>query len=227
MRTIDLNSDVGELSPHEPQILPLLTSVNIACGGHAGDESSMAAAIQQALKFGVRIAAHPSYPDRADFGRSTSQLSRADLLHTISNQTGDLIAIAGDLGAKVEYIKAHGALYNDASISQEIASAIFEVAKDRGLRVMTIADSPMAIMEPELVIREGFIDRRYVSKTALMPRNQPGALLSKPSEAAEQALSLAPHVDSLCVHSDTPNAVEILRTARAALIDAGYEIRAT
>lgn len=228
MSAIDLNADLGEDEGIQlgESLHDLITSANIACGGHAGDESTMRRVVRAALEREVRIGAHPSYPDRENFGRVSMKIDSQELRDSLAGQVERLISVASSEAARVEYLKPHGALYNDAANSKEIAEVIFDVASDFSLRVMALARSSMVGMHPDQVILEGFIDRSYRDDGTLVPRSEPGALITDPEAAAAQALRLAPSADSLCVHSDTPNAPMILRAAREALIREGYTISA-
>lgn len=213
-RAIDLNVDIGEGLRIETDValLDLVTSANIACGGHAGDREIMERTSRAALARGVRIGAHPSYPDRANFGRVTVEMPLTELMEEVTGQVQALVDIT-----PIAYMKPHGALYNDAVANRELAKAL----SDLGWPLMLLDGSPYA------AISEGFVDRAYRDDGRLVPRTEPGALITDLSLAADQAVSLAAKVDSLCVHSDTPGAIEILSAARRALEAAGYEISAT
>ena len=218
MPHIDLNSDIGEGLPEETdlEILRLVTSANVACGGHAGDLSTMRRTAEACVRLGVRIGAHPSYPNREDFGRVSIPMAAAELFRSAIDQVGTLSSIAKEAGGRVEYIKPHGALYHDRESSPEVSEVVEEAARKFALPLMGMSGS----------IKEGFIDRRYLDDGTLAPRSLPDALITDPDVAGDQALALAPAVDSLCVHSDTPNAAELLRAARRRLMGAGYRISA-
>ena len=221
---VDLNADVGEGVPEvDESLLKLVTSASVACGGHAGDSKTMRSTVRTALTNQVRIGAHPSYPDREGFGRTSLSIPPDDLVRSLTGQIGDLIEAAALEGGNVEYIKPHGALYHDASRS-EISAALVSVAGHFTLPLMVMAGSPLEVLVP--CIREGFIDRSYDEDGGLLPRSEARAILSDPAVAARQALTLAPTVDSLCVHSDTPHAREFLEAARRALQSEGYQILA-
>jgi UPF0271 protein len=224
-RSIDLNADVGEgLDGVDSALLDLVTSASIACGGHAGDLESMSASCRSAAERGIRIGAHPSYPDPENFGRVTMTMSPEGLREEVYRQAQDLIAVAAGQLATVSYVKPHGALYNDIRRIHEAANAVFGAALDLKLPVMLL---PEVRFPPSItIITEGFIDRGYMPDGSLIPRSESEALITEPQRAAQQALSLAGGVESLCVHSDTPNAPELMAAARSALIDAGYEITA-
>lgn len=227
MPKIDLNSDLGEgIADHSDlELLDLITSANVACGGHAGDEATMTKTVREAKARGVRIGAHPSYPDRANFGRRGLPMGIAAIRVSVEDQVRTLMKIAEEEEVPVIYIKPHGALYHDASFDSDLASVVLSVAKQMGLKTMLLAGSPTADRETA-VIREGFLDRGYMPDGSLVPRNESGALLTDPEEVRQQALLIAPRVDSLCIHSDTPNAVTLLKHAVDALENEGYEITA-
>lgn len=227
LRAVDLNADLGEGSPNDTELVPLISSASVACGGHTGDRGSMRRMVIRAIEHSIRIGAHPSYPDREGFGRSHIDMSEADLERSLTEQVQSLIEVVVALGAEVAYIKPHGALYNEAAANRSpAAGAVIRVAKHFGLPLMALAGSPITKTSAPGFISEGFIDRGYSQDGTLLPRDHPGALISGPAQAAAQALALAPTVDSLCVHSDSPNAVAIAFAARSALVDNGYTIGA-
>ncbi len=231
-RAIDINADVGE-GPGEEPLYPFITSANVACGGHAGDEASMRDAVRLALRFGVAIGAHPSYPDRAGFGRSSFNLPLDELARAVEGQTSALVAAAASLGAPVSHVKPHGALYNDAARNSDAALAIARgvAAVSTGLTLVGLAGSSMLDVWLEqgfAVAAEGFADRAYASDGSLVPRGAPDALLDDPAAAATQALRLAEsgRCDTICVHADTPGAALILAAVRRGLEEAGFTLRA-
>jgi UPF0271 protein len=227
---IDLSADLAEGAAGEDEIWPLVTSANVACGGHTGDLASMTHAATMAARFGVRVGAHPSYPDREDFGRRSMQLAPEDLRASLVAQIESLRAIAA-----VYFVKAHGALYNDAHRDTALARLLAEVVRsiDPSLAIVC-ADRSASATEARVaglrVIREAFADRRYEPDGALMSRQLPGSLLTV-AEAAFQAKLLASEgtvvtrdgsrlslpFDTLCVHADMEHAVERLRAVRTAL----------
>lgn len=184
----------------------------------------MLTAVRLCIEGGIRIGAHPSYPDREGFGRMSMAMEPAELVAEITTQVQALQQVALAEGAAVAYIKPHGALYNDAVRVPAIAAVIGEAAANLGVPLMCLAGSPLAAGEG--AIGEGFIDRGYMPDGTLILRGQLGASITDPDEAAAQALRLAPMVDSLCVHSDTPGASALMVAARRALEDAGYVIGA-
>jgi UPF0271 protein len=218
---IDLNADVGEGADDvDEALMSLVTSVSIACGGHAGDVASMKKAGDAATARGIRIGAHPSYLDRENFGRVSIAMGPETLRAEIVRQVRSLI----DVTATVSYVKPHGALYNDVPRLPNVATAVFQAVEELRLPLMLMAD--VATPDSVEVISEGFIDRGYTPDGLLVPRSQAGALITDPAQTIEQALRLAQKVDSLCVHSDTPGAALLMAEARRALTDAGYEITA-
>jgi UPF0271 protein len=228
-KRIDLNADVGEGLPIEQEraLLQFVTSASIACGFHAGSAATMRRTLALADELGVRTGAHPSYPDRENFGRVSMRMRPGPLLDCIGEQVSMLQEAALESGQKISYVKPHGALYHDAAVDEEVARAIATVCGLLGLPMMLLAGSPTLGLLPgdaPPVIAEGFLDRAYTPEGTLMPRNEPGALITDPSAAVEQALRLAPSVDSLCVHSDSPSAPDLAQAARTALEAAGYEI---
>lgn len=226
---IDLNADVGEgvASDVETQILNVVTSASIACGGHAGDARTMSKTATECLALGVRIGAHPAYPDRDGFGRTTMLVEHGVLKDSVRAQVEQLMSIAEGLGASVRYIKPHGALYHDAANDPEVAAVMLEIARDLGVDLMCLAGSPIqALAHKETVgfISEGFADRTYSENGQLLARSQPGAVIFEPKEAAQQAVALAKTVDSLCIHSDTPNAPQIALAVRTQLVNGGWVV---
>lgn len=233
-RRIDLNADVGEGLPLEVDrsLMEVVTSANVACGGHAGDPATMRRTLEAARELGVRVGAHPSYPDREGFGRRPMDLPPPALRRSIGQQVSTLCDAAAVAGVEVAYLKPHGALYNEAAADFELMALLLDIGHDLGLPLMLLA----AAVEREIrhgdarslplltPIREGFLDRGYAEDGSLVPRDRPGALISDPEVAARQALVLAPSVDSLCVHSDSPSALALAKSARAALETAGYEV---
>ena len=223
---IDLNCDMGELvdSAHEAALMEHITSANIACGGHAGDESTMERTARLAMERGVRIGAHPGYPDRANFGRLEIDLTPEAIADTVHEQIARLDTVVRRLGGQIVHVKPHGALYNVAVKNTAVAEAIAQgVARwDPRVPIFGLAGSPMLDVWRGMgmkVAGEGFADRRYESDGTLRSRKLPGALITDPKEAATQALRLAREgkAQTICVHGDTPGAVEILRACKDAL----------
>ena len=233
---IDLNSDLGEGAAHDNEILDLVSSANIACGFHAGDPFSMFLTIQAALERGVSLGAHPSFPDRENFGRSEMDLSPAELYATLTYQIGAFHALARAAGGWTNHVKPHGALYNmavrDRGMADVIGNALLAV--DPGLILFAPVGSQLALAATELGIRtasEVFADRNYLADGSLVPRSDPRAFVHDPVEAAERIIRIvdeqkvraidgtdvAISADTVCVHGDNPNAVEFVRRLRERL----------
>jgi 5-oxoprolinase (ATP-hydrolysing) subunit A len=223
---IDLSADLGEGAPGENELWPLITSANVACGGHTGDEHSMRHAAERAHEFGVTLGAHPSYPDRANFGRVSLSMDAHALRDSLRAQLAALAQFA-----PLHHVKPHGALYNDAHHDRALAEVIIDAIG--GLAIVCSDTSQMAAAaraRGNRVIREAFADRRYEADGSLMSRKLAGSLLSI-DEAAEQASMLAREgsviardgsririaFDTICIHADMEGAVERLRAIRRAL----------
>jgi 5-oxoprolinase (ATP-hydrolysing) subunit A len=231
MPLVDLNVDLGEL-PEEPrELYALATVVNIACGGHAGDKASMARALSFAMARGTKVAAHPSYPDRKGFGRFSVSMPAEELAVAIEEQCRELQGIARRLGYNVTIVKPHGALYHDASADPRLAAALLDGAQ-RGLgeKALTLVGPPEGALFDEThrrglrYAREGFADRAYREGGRLVPRSEPGALITELGAAVRQAVALTAtgRIETICVHSDTPGAVAIASAVRDALLQNGY-----
>ena len=232
MPTVELNIDLGELPGEPAELFGLATTVNLACGGHAGDKASMARALSFAMARGTKVAAHPSYPDREGFGRTSVAMDPAAIGAAVEAQCAALQALARRLGFPVGMVKPHGALYHDAAGSPAIAAAVIEGAA-RGLAVdlkaLTVIGPPRGALLYEALrrgaryAREGFADRAYRPDGTLVPRSEAGALLTSPEACARQAMGLASAglIETLCVHGDSEGAVEIASRVRDALAGAG------
>ncbi len=237
MKSIDLNCDMGEVPEAiadgtQEALMASITSVNIACGGHAGDESSMETTILQALRHGLAVGAHPGYPDRANFGRVELEMTPADILEFVYAQVDAFSRIAAKCGAAITHVKPHGALYNQAVKGGWIAEAIARgVARCRQDVVLVgLAGSPMLQVFRSAgfaVAAEAFADRRYEPDGTLRSRKLEGALIEDPEIAAAQALDMVAQgkVQTICIHGDTPGSVRIAASVAAKLRAAGVELR--
>ncbi len=247
-RTIDLNADVGEATDAsgidvERTLLALVTTAHIACGGHAGDDDSMAATVDTALEHSVRIGAHPSYPDRDGFGRRPVTIDRGELRAALHGQLRALARVARSAGTTVDSVKAHGMLYEEVAKGGVVYETFRDAVRDTyGEGASMVLPSgcralAMAMRDGVVVDEEGFCDRAYRPDGGLVDRKTAGALLVDPREAAAQALSLAKGavvavdgsvltlwVDTLCVHCDSPGAVTIATMVRQALAGAGIDL---
>jgi UPF0271 protein len=220
-----LDIDLGEL-PDEPEALYACAHLaNIACGGHAGDVASMRRAVALCIAHGTRVGAHPSYPDRAGFGRRPMEMAAADLKASVAEQCARLRDVAREARVALAYVKAHGALYHAARTDVGIAGALLEGAIDALGSGITVVGPPagellaLATRAGVRYAREGFADRATRPDGTLVPRGEPGALVTDPAEAARRALELAAAggFDAICCHGDTPGAVAIARAVRDAL----------
>lgn len=235
MVTVDLNVDLGESaqrweSGEDPPLLEIATSANVCCGAYAGDAALIEATCRAAVEHGVAIGAQVGYRDREGFGRRDIDLPPRDLTAEVLRQVEDLQAIADRVGGTVSYLKPHGALYHRISHDPAQAAAIIEALLELPLPLPLLAmphSRALALArEADLPTRtEGFADRAYTPTGGLVPRSEPGAVLHDPAEAIAQARRLTQDVDSLCVHSDSPGAVDLLRKVRAALEADGVDIR--
>ena len=236
MAHIDLNSDVGEgfgawSGGPDELLAPLLTSVNVACGFHAGDPSTIRRTCALAVEHHCVIGAQVSYPDLVGFGRRFMEMQPDELTDAVVYQLGALDGFAGLFGNVVQYVKPHGALYNaivhHAAQADAVAAAVQQYDSD--LPVLGLPGSAIEAACARLGLRfvkEGFADRAYTSEGTLVPRTQHGALLLEPHLAAAQAVRLAEQgVESICIHSDTPGAADLLVAVVEALVAAGWEPR--
>jgi len=249
MKSIDMNCDMGEMPEHisdgtQEALMRSITSVNIACGGHAGDEQTMATTIQQALRHKLAIGAHPGYADRANFGRLELNLSPEEVADSIYAQVRALAEVAARYHANITHVKPHGALYNQAVHNAQLARAIASgVARwSQQVVLVGLAGSPMLDVFDDAgfpIAAEAFADRRYEPNGTLRSRKHPDALIHDPAEAAQQALTIVQgkvvardgsevpmHADTLCIHSDTPGSPQIAAQVAKALRDAGVQLRA-
>ncbi len=231
--TIDLNSDLGEGGPNDEALLDVVTSANVACGFHAGDPATMRRTVELALKKGVAIGAHPGFRDPEHFGRREMRLDPEDAFDLALHQIGALQAIARARGARVRHVKPHGALYTmaarDSALAQALARAVR--AADPQLLFVGLAGSEMIRAARGLgleAVEEVFADRGYRPDGSLVPRGEPGALVEDPDEAARRGVAMAKEgrARTICVHGDTPGALEMARALRAALEREGVEVRA-
>ncbi len=250
MKSIDLNCDMGEMPEAivdgtQQSLMPFLTSVNIACGGHAGNEEMMAATIQQALPWKLAIGAHPGYVDRANFGRLELDIMPEAVSDSVFLQVQALAKVAASFDLRLAHVKPHGEMYNQAVHNRLLAAAIAKgVARwSRGVVLVGLAGSPMLEVFREAgfaVAAEAFADRRYEADGTLRSRKFADALILDPAEAARQALRLATdgsvvarvgsevavNAQTICIHSDTPGAAQIAAAVAGCLREAGVVLHA-
>jgi UPF0271 protein len=249
-RAIDLNADAGESfgswrMGRDEELFPLVSSVNIACGFHAGDPATMIRSVRLAQGAGTAIGAHPGHPDRVGFGRRElgldAEQAHADTLY----QIGALAGIVRSQGGALHHVKPHGALYlqmlRDEGLARAVAAAVR--AFDRQLPLLVLAGSPMqrfAEAEGARTVREAFPDRGYLADGLLAPRSMSGSLIRDPAQAAARAVAMATggpvaavdggevvlEPQTLCIHGDNPESVEIARAVRQALESAGVTVEA-
>jgi len=238
--TIDFNCDLGEGAPHDAAVMPLVTSANIACGGHAGDEATMAATVALARLYGVAIGAHPGHADREHFGRRRLAITPEAAAALVVEQVSRLADVAD---AAPRHVKLHGGLYHqvahDAPLARAVAAAI--AAGWPRMVLVAPAGSPLVAVGRAAGLRvaeEAFVDRAYAADGSLVPRSEPGAIVADPRRAAERAVRLATRgeveaidgsvlrlrADTLCLHGDGPDPAGFAGAVREALAEAGLAV---
>lgn len=250
MISVDLNCDMGEAFGPWPmgndrELMPLISSTNIACGFHAGDPTTMRNTVDLALEHKVSIGAHPGYPDLQGFGRRNMAMKAEEVFDLIQYQVSALKGICESRGGKLHHVKPHGALYNQAAKDRGLAAAIAAAAKaiDPRLILYGLSGSCLLSEGEEIGLRtasEAFADRTYQNDGSLTPRSQPDALITEAVEAAQQAVAMVRdraisasdgtkvmiQADTICIHGDSVNAVEFARAINAALAAQGIRISA-
>lgn len=229
MTTIDLNCDMGEGGGFDGQLMPIVSTCNIACGGHYGDDETISKSVDLALNEGVKIGAHPAYPDKANFGRQPVDISLSALQENLIGQIKQIKTISENAGAKLHHVKPHGFLYNEIVHDGEKAQLVIEVVKK-------IDDSLILFVPPQSLVeelardqlrtwREGFADRNYNADFSLVSREESNAVLTEKNQVLDRVLSVARNgkiesaegailsadFDTICLHSDTGNSVEIAK----------------
>ena len=241
---IDINCDLGEGIGPDSDLMPLITSCNIACGGHAGSADSIRKTAELALKYRVKIGAHPSYPDMENFGRKTMDLSPGELKSSIESQLHTMMKILDDMDADLHHIKAHGALYNDIAKDEEKASTYLEALEPFREQVVVFAPfksavARMATMAGFTIWYEAFADRMYNDDLTLVSRGDPGAVITDPEDVADHVVrmvneetvltisgkSLPIEAQTYCVHGDNPNALEIINYLSRTLPARNIEVK--
>jgi UPF0271 protein len=248
--SIDLNCDMGESfgawkMGHDEEILPYVSSANIACGYHAGDPATMRATVAAAIRHGVALGAHPGLPDLVGFGRRAMEFSPENAYDIVVVLVGALAAVAASQGGRLHHVKAHGALYNMASKDRRLAEAIAKAVHDvdASLVLYALASSAQAAVAKELglaVAEEVFADRSYQDDGSLTSRLQPNAMIEDPDVSIRQVLrmiienkvatlqgaDIAVRADTLCIHGDQPGAVVFAKAIRSALKEHDIVVRA-
>jgi UPF0271 protein len=242
-RTVDLNADMGEAQGDDATLVGLVTSANVACGFHAGDPMTMRATVHAAVRAGVAIGAHPGYPDRQGFGRRDLAATPAEITADVLYQIGALQAVCHAALTRVRYVKPHGALYNRAAKDAAAARAIADAVRlsDPSLVLLCLAGSLMIDVARDAGVataEEAFADRAYAADGSLVSRAIPGSVLTDPTVVSARAVRMMTagevetfdggtirlRADSICVHGDTPGALEIVRAVRRALTDRGLTL---
>lgn len=245
---VDINCDLGESFGvyrlgNDAALMPYITSANIACGLHAGDPAVMRETVRLAGQHGVGVGAHPGYPDLQGFGRRAMELSPGEVEALVLYQLGALAGFCQAEGVTLRHVKPHGALYNQAARDRQLADAIARGVHSFSPKLVLVGLAGSQLVAAGMaaglrVAAEGFADRAYNPDGTLRSRRLPGAVL-EPAEAVAQALRLAQHgvtietghgqvqapVDTLCIHGDSPGAVEIARAVRQALLQAGIPLQ--
>lgn len=250
MRTVDLNADLGESfgawrMGDDTRLLEIVSSANVACGFHAGDPGTIRATVQQAVRQGVAVGAHPSLPDLAGFGRRRMDVTPGEVYDMVLYQVGAIAAFAKAAGVRLHHVKAHGALYNMAATDRSLAMAIVAAVRDfdADLVLYALAGSSMVDAAESVglaVAGEVFADRAYRGDGTLVPRSQEGALIADEAKAVAQALDMvrdrrvlaidgtwvAVRADTVCVHGDSPGAVSLAAALKRALDVEGVRLQA-
>ncbi len=243
--SVDLNADLGEGAGHDDELLALVSSANIACGFHAGNAAMMRRSILAAKARGVAVGSHPSFEDRENFGRRELSMDSDEIFTLVVYQVAAFHAVAHSLGVKPHHVKPHGALYNMAARDEEIADAVVRAIRAVDPKLILFAPGASAMSRAaeanELrVVSEVFADRNYMPDGSLVPRERPDALLHNPVEAANRVFAMlcdnrvravdgseiTVQADTICVHGDTPGAVEFARELRLALHQMGIVVAA-
>ncbi len=234
MRTIDLNADVGESAGDDASLIPLITSANVACGGHAGDPQTMRETMVLAVRHGVAIGAHPGYVDREHFGRRPMTLDEPQVVELILDQVGALDAVAAAVGAALVHVKAHGALYNQAEVDDRLARALVKAVLRYPRRLALVGRAGSAM---EHAARAAGLPFR-AEAGALVSRSEPGSVLEDPNAVAAQVRRLVRDgevetndgsripvaFETLCLHGDTPGAARLARQVRQVLAELGVAV---
>jgi UPF0271 protein len=242
MTTIDLNFDGGE-GCDDAALMPNVTTVNVACGAHAGDEATMRSTVRLARRSGVTVFAHPSFPDREGFGRKAMEFPPAEIERLVREQVESLHRIAADEGVSLAGVKPHGGLYHAAARDEATAAALARGARGVSPALILVSSPGSRLLAAAVSLgleaaAEGFADRGYRPDGSLVPRGEPGALVASPGEAAAQALLIAREgaaiavdgtrilltVETICLHGDTPGAAANAAAVRQALEGAGLSL---
>jgi len=242
--SIDINADIGEGVGNEANLIPLLSSCNIACGGHAGDYDSMRLCVELAKQHRLKIGAHPSFPDKENFGRQIVDMSCAALYQTIKNQIKALMSIVRDEHATLHHVKPHGALYNLAAKDKTIAEVIVEVIKSIHLPLKLYVPygsviSEVAIKEGIPIVYEVFADRNYNDDLSLVSRTMENAMILDADTMTRHVQNMILHkkvvsingvevsikAETICIHGDNPEALKLVKKLQQNLMNSGVKIQ--
>ncbi|EDM43138.1 hypothetical protein SCB49_11704 [unidentified eubacterium SCB49] len=240
-QTININADLGEGTGNDAALMPMLASCSIACGGHYGDEDTMRTSVQLAKKYGVKVGAHPSFPDLENFGRKKLTMTKKELQKSVYEQIMKLVVICNQEGVELHHVKPHGALYNCAAIDAPTADAIVEAILETKLRpkLYTQHDSVLYQKSKNLlpIVPEAFIDRGYTSDLKLKPRSEAGALITSPEMAWEQLRGFILDqkvnttegfktimAETYCIHSDHKGSIAMLTFVKKKLSEYNLQI---
>lgn len=240
---IDINVDVGEGLNNEAEIMPFISSCNIACGGHAGDLKSMRHVVQLAKEYSVKIGAHPSFPDKEHFGRKPMEMSCVTLYTSIKNQIKTLVSVLDEEHLQLHHVKPHGALYNMAAVDENIAQIIVEVMKGLMLRAKLYVPyksviAKLAIEQGIPILYEAFADRNYTEDLILVPRTASNAVIENEealfnhvntmlmSQKVRTVSGVLKEIkaDTFCIHGDNPNAVQLITSLTKRLEENGIKV---
>ncbi len=240
---VDLNADLGEGAGHDEELLTFVSSANISCGRHAGSAEMMRESIRAASERGVAVGAHPGFDDRENFGRREMELPGEEIYALVVSQLEAFRATAESLGVRAHHLKPHGALYNMAARSEEVADAIVRAVQKVDASLILYASAPSALSRlaeaaEVRIAREVFADRNYMPDGSLVPRGRPDALLHDAEKAANRVFGMLRdntvraidgsevrvEVDTICVHGDTPGAVQFAQQLRLALHQMGIVV---
>ncbi|NME67645.1 5-oxoprolinase subunit PxpA [Flammeovirga aprica JL-4] len=244
MKTIDLNADLGEGFPYDEPLLQIVSSCNIACGGHTGTNESIRKTLQLARKYDVNVGAHPSYPDPENFGRKEMIIASEALKQSLIEQVQSILSIAEEENVTVSYVKPHGALYNKAMVDDDTANIVIEVIQSfsSSLSIMGIPNSileKLCLENNISFIKESFADRRYTSDGKLVSRSNANAVIHTKTEVWQQIKSSVENgtiesidgeiihlkTDSICFHGDTPEALDLIQFVKKNLAENAITIK--
>jgi len=236
LQTIDINVDVGEGLDNEAQLMPYISSCNIACGGHAGDSQTMRTVVKLAKQYNVKIGAHPSFPDKENFGRQPIEISSVALFKSIREQINNLMFVLREENARLHHIKPHGALYNLAVTKTSIATVIIEAMKSISLPIKLFVPynsvvAELAIKENIPIVYEAFADRNYNDDLTLVSRKEKNAVISDYDELfnhiyrmitqqkvkTKNGVEVELKAKTFCIHGDNPKAVDLIKNLKQRL----------